>query len=346
MNPGDLMAVPGICTYCGARLDAAVATADGRVICPNCKAAIAVGDVPSTAPTAQPVAPSADVQAIKQWIETASPAELDSLGQAVAQAKGDPRTKSFPYLMMLAAMPVAVVFIAAGISAVFTNEWDAVTGCFICGAGALAVLMHFMRGRWTSGRAIWTLTLLLIWSGASINVGLGKRVVLPFKPLEVEFAAFQPPGRSAAEAASPTPLRPKLFPLVIHSRGDRNQDPLPAMAPRHLYDIEIYKQLPPQLKPASLNEVHTVVLLDWGWTKRAESQDKNAGGVHGVYLGTCEIKVIDRDTRAVIAQTTLQSNKGPTSVDAGRLSSDWYGPQPSDKDVIAYLNALSFTPDK
>lgn len=78
-----------------------------------------------------------------------------------------------------------------------------------------------------------------------------------------------------------------------------------------------------QLKSPT-DEVHTVVLLDWGWKEDGVYVNKLTGGIGGAYIGVLKITVVDRKTRTVIARTTIESPDKPP--EEKRTAMAWYGP--------------------
>ena len=67
-------------------------------------------------------------------------------------------------------------------------------------------------------------------------------------------------------------------------------------------------------------------------------ENQVTGGTGRAYIGNCTIKVIDRKTRTVIAETELVSSQKPPP--RKRTAMDWYGSQPSYDEVVKWLRSL------
>jgi hypothetical protein len=96
----------------------------------------------------------------------------------------------------------------------------------------------------------------------------------------------------------------------------------------------IYFDLPGELRPATPEEVGTVVLLQWGKDRVFEY---NNNPNLPAYQETVQITVLDMETRAVIGQSQLRGSM-PPQIRSRTMSGT--GSRPS-TEIVNYLKALS-----
>lgn len=287
------------CMFCGTPLtvpDNGAKTAT----CPNCMASLPVPDSSAmNEPVGAPESPNA-VQA----------------------------QKGFPFVLIPFVSPLAIMFLGVIVPMAMTKEWSGMVVSALIGGGLALVVLLGMRGRWTLFRGLWVLLFAGVWFAACLGSGIEKRAVQrEFAPVQAEFAGYLPPPARIVTAARPIKL--KLFPLFLHSRGktrvERDAPSLPILAE----DFRLYKDLPPSLRAVNAAEVQSVVIVDWGWDGDSR-------------LGTCDVTVVDRKTRTILAATSLTQADTSTAPHAP----DWRGTQPSIKDVLGYLQKLNIEAER
>jgi len=248
---------------------------------------------------------------------------LSSDGPLVDVPNAAAAQKGFPFLLLLIASPLAIMFLGVVIPTVLTKEWGAMTLSLLLG-GPLALLVLFrMRDRWTLFRALWVLMLAGIWFAACYSVGFEEQSIQRrFTGVQKEFAGFVPPPARAVVTARPIKL--KLFPLILHSRGKTRVESDAPSLPSYSEEIKLYRDLPETLKAATDADVRSVVVVNWGW-------DKNT------HDGTCEVSVVERKTRTILAATTLRH----VNMSSMAQSTSVPRVQPTASDVLNYLKTLT-----
>jgi hypothetical protein len=283
------------CRFCGSKVIASDPSAKS-INCPQCAASL-------------PVEALWNVNAANTVAQDTAPEERL-------------RGKGFPFVWMLLVFPFAILILCTVIPLTVMGEWAGVCVGLFVGGGLTALTLLRMGGRWTAGRAVWAAVVVLFWCGCSVSLELEKsRVRKEFGPIQTEFANFKAPLIFQKH-----PLKPKLFPLFIQSRGQSARIPNAPALPRKFDEYDLYKELPETLKAVKLEDVQSLALIEYGWQS-------------DTHIGFCKVTVVDRKTRAVVASKSLQF-KGAASTPPAPGLTMAKGPQPTKDDVIAYLRTL------
>ncbi len=236
--------------------------------------------------------------------------------------------KGFPFIHMLLVAPLAILFLGVLLQMWLSRQWGAAAIAVVLGGTAAAVLLIRMRGRWTLFRVLWIMALSGVWVAANYHVGMRKQwVQRTFAPVQTEFAGYVPPPSRVVTASRLIKL--KLFPLILHGRGKTRVESNAPTLPISSEDFKLYEELPPTLKAANAAEVQSVVVVNWGWDATTRA-------------GTCDITVVERKTRMILAATKL--THADTSAEAH--GPDWRGVQPSVKEVLSYLEKLGIEAER
>ena len=282
------------CRFCGLAITVQDPAAT-HVACPHCGASLPVD---------------------AQW----NPGPGDQAGAAAstgATAAPIEKPRRFPFISLLLVFPFATLILCTSITMVSTQQWGGLVVGLILGGGLMLVTLFRMRGRWTVGRTLFASAVVIFWLGICISMELEKSAIRKtFGPLKTEFAGFQIPDNRQKH-----PIKPKLFPLFLQGRGKGDFTADRPALPQMLEEVNIYKDLPPNIKATTPEEVRSIAMIEWGW------ENNNT-------VGTCKVVVIDRKSREVVAAKTL---RGPPP---GAMASIGRATQPSEKDVIAYLSTL------
>jgi hypothetical protein len=320
---------------CGKALRAADTAAGRDVRCPVCGATVTV---PRAAPLAAPKVPATGPERVVAALNDSD--DADTLGQQAARAPG------IPIGALGCALPVTssllcfmLVFLATGLSEPRTmTRWTAIDwtalGCMATLAvpATLAFLWR-MRGKWTIARAVWTAFVVgvfaLVSVAASRDLVSEERLVQRFRPLIVELGDTASLGSAERQYR-----RGKLVPLVRNKRGEhRRRTGLPLRV-----EYGVYRALPAALRAGVPEDAQTIVLIDYGYSYVGTYKNNRTGGSGGAYAGMCELTVIDRSSRSVTARRALRSSDKPPNHKITAM--DWYGPQPSEAEIVAYLESL------
>jgi hypothetical protein len=199
---------------------------------------------------------------------------------------------------------------------------------------AFFVVKNMWR-KWTVGRALWTAilctcaALITYFNTATLYThhALGPAA----EPLITEFRSLDVLQRSEGGKVA----YGHVFPLARPPRGSKERaDPVTPQL-----DFDLYDKLPAEMRTSSpAEEIQTVVLVDWWWNESGVYENQVTGGRGRAYIGKCTITVIDRQTKKIIAETTLVSSQKPPP--KKRTAINWYGSQPSYDEVVNYLKSL------
>lgn len=132
---------------------------------------------------------------------------------------------------------------------------------------------------------------------------------------------------------TPLILTEKVLPIVLTERGATTPRTMPRVF------VDIFNQLPADLRPERPEDVHTVIVVDWFYERTGIYQTVEVlkEKVSNIYCGGCTIKIVDRDSHSVIHVHEIKLPDGAPKERPGDFIESWYGPQPSEKDVLEYI---------
>lgn len=97
----------------------------------------------------------------------------------------------------------------------------------------------------------------------------------------------------------------------------------------------VNSQLPTNLRATTLDELGTVVWLEW-----AEHQTGTYTTGGAAYYYTCQVTVIDRSIPARIATRSFRGGPAPTTTTSSYYGQNHYGSRPDDE-IVQYLKSLA-----
>ena len=234
----------------------------------------------------------------------------------------------FPFFTLLIWIPICILIFGTSIVLFVSREWGNGAFAFVVSVVPLIFAYKSMRGHWTAGRGIWIGTIFMVWMAACIGAGIEDRQYMDrFGPVENEFARYAPGLKVSAQKP-----KPKLFILLARKRAWRDDPPHAPIISTYMDDKKLFDGLPDGIRALNASEVETVAILDWGW--QGPKPDMPGVAQRKALIGKCDIELVDRRTRNVIAATTLLSQEVPPT---GNTVEEWHGPQPAYKEVAEYL---------
>lgn len=363
------MAVFYVCPKCQAALFAPAELPLGRVAaCPTCRSPFTIGQpllhppLPIKSAAGLPPAPAIGgfpppptaLQAPWGTQPAAQPSPAQPIsalpafgaftprGPAARRKSGESGEQKLAAYGMLGCVLPFATFLGSTIGLIWLfHDGSQVFGVITCGISLLLIAwaLAVLQDRWTMSRGVWAGGVACLGLCVGGFVGFMQyqdmRRNETLQPVAAALLAeFQQPLRLGGGPSMPIRAG-GVFPLVLNPRSERN----PVPNPNPTADFSYENCLPDHLQLQSpTDEVHTVVLLDWGWKEDGVYINKLTGGIGGAYIGVLKITVVDRKTRAVIARTTIESpNKPP---EEKRTAMAWYGSQPDIYEINQFLRKL------
>ena len=159
--------------------------------------------------------------------------------------------------------------------------------------------------------------------------------------LDARFATVlaQMDGRLAKQTkpdGEPRSYAAKCLPVNLNEPGYEPH------ARKPYVNLEVYEALAPKLRAGTPEEVRTIILLDWWYEKSGtyRSMDEFKHKAADIYRGGCTIRFIDRESNTLLSLYRLIPPDNAPKTRSGDDVTTWYGFQPTDKEVLEYIQTL------
>jgi len=135
---------------------------------------------------------------------------------------------------------------------------------------------------------------------------------------------------------SPPVLTERFLPVLINEHGARNR----TEAPR-IY-VDLYRNLPDDVRAERPEDVHTLVIVDWFYqhTGTYQTVEILKEKMCNIYCGGCTITIVDCDSHTIIHRNEIKLPDNAPKTRPGSDTTSWYGPQPTEKDVLEFVLGL------
>lgn len=239
-------------------------------------------------------------------------------------------------------MPVGVLFTLIGLHGLLAGH---ATRPLWTIAAAQACLGAFVWLVWVNSRSLghffWMVApvcaVIATVSGYLLKESQAQRA------LDTRFAAVLADARAAGhpkidDASVRTVLSPKYLPVVLTERGALQTGDTPHV------ESEFFAALSPESRPDQSADVHTIVMIDWTYEQTGVyvSKDQFKTPSVRVYAGGCTVSVFDRDSKKCICgKHFVVQTQAPATRESDTITT-WYGPQPLEADIDAYVKTLKF----
>ena len=238
-------------------------------------------------------------------------------------------------------MPTGVLLLLIGTRGLLSGRTP--RAAWIIGAAAvfLAGFTWLLRLNSRSWRHCFKLAAPVCVVIAAVSAYIWKEVRAQ-QELDDRFAAVLNDARSVAsilpgDAAAEPVLSPKYLPVLLTERGALHSD-----SPH--VEAEFFDALPPESRPLRSEDVHTIVTIDWCYEQIGVyvSQDAYKKPNTRIYAGGCTVTVIDRDSKKCVGGRHFVVRTQAPETRPSDTNTTWYGPQPLEGDIDAYIKTLKF----
>jgi hypothetical protein len=237
-------------------------------------------------------------------------------------------------------LPLGLVLLLLAVRNLLLQQHGPTVLLAACGLGVLALFSKILERQHYSPRtfAITSATVLVLfaaltwrlWSEAQCQAELDRR----FEPILVESKVVKARPKDA-----PLGLRAKCLPVALTERGVRERSQTP-----RVYQ-ELHRQLSEEWRAESLEEVHTVILVDWWYEQVGHyvTMDALKMKLTNLYRGGCTLTVVDRDSGTIVHEQQIWGLDNAPKTRPEDDPTPWYTPQPSELEVLNYINSLGIS---